>query len=159
MTEFREIAERPEIHVLNGPNLQRLGTREPDVYGTATYADLVETCERTGAEAGRRVVVRQSDDEATLVGWLHQAADAHADVVLNAGAFSHYSYAIRDAVALHPGVVIEVHLSNIAAREEFRHTSVLSAVVRGVVTGLGPEGYRAAIRALAGAPSSGGAAG
>lgn len=143
------MSESRQIHVLNGPNLQRLGTREPEVYGTATYAELVAACEATGTELGRTVVVRQTDDEATLIGWLHQAADAHADVVINAGAFSHYSLAIRDALALLDGRAIEVHLSNIAAREEFRHHSVLSAVVRGVITGLGVEGYRAAIRAVA----------
>jgi 3-dehydroquinate dehydratase-2 len=143
------MTEITEIHVLNGPNLGRLGSREPEVYGTGSYADLVAACVAAGREVGVEVVVRQSDDEATLIGWLHQAADAHAPVVLNAAALTHYSYALRDAVALHPDGVIEVHLSNIAAREEFRHVSVISPVVRGVITGLGVEGYRAAIRVLA----------
>ena len=131
------------ILVLNGPNLGRLGTREPDVYGTTTYAELVALCEATAPD----VEVRQTDDEAVMLGWLHEAADTGAKVVLNPGAWSHYSYALRDAVSL-VASVIEVHLSQTAAREEFRHHSVVSAVVRGTITGLGVEGYRAAIRAL-----------
>lgn len=136
------------VHVLNGPNLGRLGVREPDVYGTATHADLVSLCEETAAELGQEVLVRQTDDEATLVGWLHDAADAGAAVVINPAAFTHYSYAVRDAVAMVPGPVIEVHLSNIAAREEFRRTSVVSAVVRGVISGFGLDSYRLALHAI-----------
>jgi 3-dehydroquinate dehydratase-2 len=132
-----------KILVLNGPNLGRLGTRQTDVYGLTTYADLVKLCQEVEPEAD----VRQTDDEATMIGWLHEAADTGTPVVLNAGAWTHYSYAIRDAAVLAP-VVIEVHLSQIAAREEFRHTSVLSAVCRATITGLGVEGYRAALRAL-----------
>jgi len=141
------------VHVLNGPNLGRLGTREPDVYGTATYADLVALCEQTAAELDLEVVVRQTDDEATLIGWLHEAQDAGAAVVINPAAWSHYSYAIRDAVAMVTAPVIEVHLTNIAAREEFRRASVVSAVATGVISGLGLEAYRLAlngIRALTG---------
>ena len=132
-----------KILVLNGPNLGRLGTRETDVYGTTTYADLVALCKEVEPEAD----VRQTDDEATMIGWLHEAADTGTPVVLNAGAWTHYSYALRDAATLAP-VVVEVHLSQIAAREEFRHHSVISAVCKGSITGLGVEGYRAAIRAL-----------
>jgi len=132
-----------KILVLNGPNLGRLGTRQTDVYGLTTYADLVKLCQEVEPEAD----VRQTDDEATMIGWLHEAADTGTPVVLNAGAWTHYSYAIRDAAALAP-VVVEVHLSQIAAREEFRHTSVISAVSKATITGLGVEGYRAAIRAI-----------
>jgi 3-dehydroquinate dehydratase-2 len=132
-----------KILVLNGPNLGRLGTRQTDVYGLTTYDELVQICTEVEPEAD----VRQTDDEATMIGWLHEAADTGTPVVLNAGAWTHYSYAVRDAAALAPAV-IEVHLSQIAAREEFRHHSVVSAVTRGTITGLGVEGYRAAIRAL-----------
>lgn len=132
-----------KILVLNGPNLGRLGTRQPDVYGTTSYADLVKACQEVEPEAD----VRQTDDEATMIGWLHEAADSGTPVVLNAGAWTHYSYAVRDAAAL-VSTLVEVHLSQIAAREEFRHHSVVSAVARGTITGLGVEGYRAAIRAL-----------
>ena len=132
-----------KVLVLNGPNLGRLGTRTPEIYGTTTYAELVALCVQVEPEAD----VRQTDDEATMIGWLHEAADTGTPVVLNAGAWSHYSFALRDAAALAPAVV-EVHLSQTPAREEFRHSSVLSAVAVGTVTGLGVEGYRAALRYL-----------
>lgn len=131
------------VLILNGPNLGRLGTRTPEIYGTTTYAELVALCVEVEPEAD----VRQTDDEATMIGWLHEAADTGTPVVLNAGAWSHYSFALRDAAALAPAVV-EVHLSQTPAREEFRHSSVLSAVAVGTVTGLGVEGYRAALRYL-----------
>jgi 3-dehydroquinate dehydratase-2 len=141
------------IYVLNGPNLGRLGSREPLIYGAGTYDDLVAACRETGAEVGEEVDVRQTDDEATMIGWLHEAADRAIDVVLNAGAWTHYSYAIRDAASqVVDARVIEVHLSQIAAREEFRHHSVISAVAAGTITGLGVDGYLAAIRILAGKP-------
>ena len=138
------------VHVLNGPNLARLGMREPDVYGSVTYAELVGLCEQTAAKLGLDVVVRQTDDEATLIGWLHAAADAGAAVVINPAAFTHYSYAVRDAVAMVPGPVVEVHLTNIAAREEFRRISVVSPVVRGVISGFGIDSYRLALEAICG---------
>ena len=137
--------------MLNGPNLSRLGSREPDVYGTASFDDLVSLCTKTGGELGFEVDVRQTDDEAELVRWLHEAADAAVPVVLNPAAFTHYSYAVRDACALLTGRLVEVHLSNIHAREEFRHHSVVSAVATGVICGLGVEGYRLALRYLASA--------
>ncbi len=141
------------IYVLNGPNLGRLGRRDPLIYGTGTYDDLVSACRETAAEVGEQVDVRQTDDEATMIGWLHEAADGAIPVVLNAGAWTHYSYAIRDAASqIVDARVIEVHLSQIAAREEFRHHSVISAVAAGTITGLGVDGYRAAIRILAGQP-------
>ena len=113
------------VLVLNGPNLGRLGTREPEIYGTTSYKDIVSACEEFGTELGLSVQVRQTDDEAELIGWLHEAADAKSAVVLNPAAFTHYSYAIRDACALRTAPLVEVHLSNPAAREEFRHTSVI----------------------------------
>ncbi|MET8234740.1 type II 3-dehydroquinate dehydratase [Micromonospora sp. NPDC005298] len=137
------------VHVLNGPNLGRLGTREPAVYGSTSYADLVALCEETGRELGLDVTVRQTDAEHELLGWLHDAADEEAAVVLNPAAWSHYSYAVRDACAMLRGPLVEVHLSNIHAREEFRHHSVVSAVATGVICGLGIDGYRLALRHLA----------
>jgi 3-dehydroquinate dehydratase-2 len=137
------------VYVLNGPNLGRLGTRQTDVYGLTSYADLVAMCERVGKELGLDVVARQTDAEHQMIGWLHAAADEHAAVVLNPGAWSHYSYALRDACAMLNGPLVEVHLSNIHAREEFRHYSVVSAVASGVICGLGVDGYRLALEHLA----------
>lgn len=142
------------ILVLNGPNLGRLGRREPEIYGPATYADLVTACMDTAADLGVEVDVRQTDDEAELIGWLHEAADRGASVVLNGAALSHYSIALRDAAAMVTGPLIEVHLSQTAAREEFRHLSVISAVAVGTITGLGLDSYRLALRALATRPGS-----
>jgi 3-dehydroquinate dehydratase-2 len=137
------------VHVLNGPNLGRLGTRQPEVYGRTTYADLVALCEKAGSELGLDVVVRQTDAEHEMLAWLHAAADEQAPVVLNPGAWSHYSYAIRDACAMLRAPLVEVHISNIHAREGFRHHSVVSAVATGVIAGLGVDGYRLALRHLA----------
>ena len=136
------------VYVLNGPNLGRLGTRQVVIYGTTTYADLVALCERTGAEVGLDVVVRQTDAEHEMLAWLHAAADEEAPVVLNPGAWSHYNYAVRDACAMLRNRLIEVHISNIHTREEFRHHSVISAVAEGVIAGLGVDGYRLALLAL-----------
>jgi 3-dehydroquinate dehydratase-2 len=137
------------VYVLNGPNIGRLGTREPEVYGHTTYADLVAMCVKVGAELGLEVQVRQTDAEHELIGWLHEAADARAAVVLNPGAWSHYSYAVRDACSSLVGPLVEVHISNIHAREAFRHHSVVSAVATGVICGLGVDGYRLALEHLA----------
>ena len=137
------------VLVLNGPNLGRLGSREPHVYGSETYADLVRLCEETAAAVGLEVEVRQSDDEAVLIGWLHEAVDRGAAVVLNAGALTHYSIALRDAAAMLTAPLVEVHISNVHAREEFRHTSLISAVATGVIVGLGVDGYRLALEAIA----------
>jgi 3-dehydroquinate dehydratase-2 len=139
-------------YVLNGPNLGRLGTRQTDIYGLTSYADLVAMVERVGKELGLEVVARQTDAEHEMLAWLHQAADEGAAVVLNPGAWSHYSYALRDACALLTGPLVEVHLSNIHAREEFRHHSVVSAVAVGVICGLGVDGYRLALEHLARRP-------
>lgn len=138
------------VLVLNGPNLGRLGAREPEIYGSASYADLVAVCEKAGAEVGLDVEVRQTDDEAELVGWLHQAADEGLPVILNPAAFTHYSYALRDACAQLTAPLVEVHLTNPARREEFRHTSVVAGVATGTVAGFGLDSYRLALRAIAG---------
>jgi 3-dehydroquinate dehydratase-2 len=138
-----------KVLVLNGPNLARLGTREPEVYGSATHADLVTRCERTGTQLGVEVEVRQTDTEAEMLGWLHEAADAATPVVLNAGAWTHYSIALRDACAQLTAPLVEVHISNVHAREEFRHHSLISAVAAGVIIGLGVDGYLLALRWLA----------
>ena len=137
------------VLVLNGPNLGRLGSREPEVYGSATHADLAAACAATGAEVGLDVDVRQTDSESELVGWIHEAADASTPVVLNPAAFTHYSYALRDACAQLSAPLVEVHLSNPAAREEFRHTSVIGGVATGTIAGFGIDSYRLALRAIA----------
>ncbi|HWH27624.1 MAG TPA: type II 3-dehydroquinate dehydratase [Mycobacteriales bacterium] len=137
------------VMVLNGPNLGRLGTREPQVYGTTTHGELADVCRQTGADLGLTVDVRQTDDEATMLRWLHEATDAGVAVVLNPGAWSHYSYALRDACAALTAPLVEVHISQTHAREPFRHHSVVSAVATATITGLGVEGYRAALRFLA----------
>ncbi|GAA2497529.1 type II 3-dehydroquinate dehydratase [Winogradskya humida] len=141
-----------KVYVLNGPNLGRLGTRQPEVYGHTTYADLVALCEAAGKDLGLDVVVRQTDAEHEMLAWLHAAADEQAAVVLNPGAWSHYSYAVRDACAMLRDALVEVHISNIHTREEFRHHSVISAVATGVIAGLGVDGYRLALAHVAGRP-------
>ncbi len=140
----------PPVLVLNGPNLGRLGYREPDIYGHRNFDDLVAACRGWAAEAGLAVDVRQTDDEAEMVRWLHEAADAQAPVVLNPAAFTHYSYALHDACAQLRAPLIEVHISNPAAREEFRHTSVVSSVATGTIAGFGLDSDRLALLALAG---------
>jgi 3-dehydroquinate dehydratase-2 len=137
------------VLVLNGPNLGRLGSREPDVYGAQTFDDLSALCREAGRELGLSVEVRQTDDEAELVGWIHEAADSRTPVVLNPAAFTHYSYALRDAIAQRTAPLVEVHLSNPSAREEFRHTSVVAAVATGTIAGFGMRSYELALRAIA----------
>ncbi|MGB7979389.1 MAG: type II 3-dehydroquinate dehydratase [Candidatus Nanopelagicales bacterium] len=136
------------VLVLNGPNLGRLGTREPDIYGSTTFADLAQRVVAYGAQLGLDVDVRQTDSESELIGWLHQAADERIPVVLNPAAFTHYSYALRDAAALRTAPLVEVHLSNPHAREEFRHVSVISAVASGVIAGFGVDSYLLALDAI-----------
>jgi 3-dehydroquinate dehydratase II len=140
------------VEVLNGPNLGRLGSRQPEVYGVASYTDLVELCATEGRELGLAVRVRQTDAEHEMLAWLHAAADEAVPVVLNPGAWSHYSYAVRDACAMLRAPLVEVHISNIHTRERFRHHSVVSAVATGVICGLGVDGYRLALRHLARRP-------
>ena len=138
------------VLVLNGPNLGRLGRREPGVYGSATHDDLVAMIESEAAKLGLSVTVRQSDSEAQLISWVHDAADAGHPVVLNAGGLTHTSIALRDACAELRAALIEVHISNVYAREEFRQHSYLSGVATGVIVGLGVQGYLLALRYLAG---------
>ena len=135
------------VFVLNGPNLGRLGSREPDVYGSANLDDL-RVMLTDGAPEDVSVDVRQTDDEAELIHWLYEAVDTNTPVVLNPAAFTHYSYALRDAAALvtKAGIpLVEVHISNPHARETFRHTSVVSAVATGVIAGFGFDSYRLAL--------------
>ncbi len=139
------------ILVISGPNLSRLGSREPDIYGAEDYNALVSLVQKTANEFGVKVEVRQSNSESELISWLHLAADAKTDVVINPAAFTHYSYALRDAVAIatSSGVkVVEVHISNPHARETFRHNSVISGVSTGVIAGFGLNSYVLALKAL-----------
>ena len=139
---------RPVL-VLNGPNLGRLGKREPSVYGTATYADLSDLCRRAGKELGLEVDVRQTEYEGELVTWIHEACDHAVPVVLNAGALTHYSLALMDALKMRTAPLVEVHISNLAAREGFRHESVITAAASGIIAGFGFTGYVLALRAIA----------
>ncbi|MEU6950751.1 MULTISPECIES: type II 3-dehydroquinate dehydratase [unclassified Streptomyces] len=143
------MSERRHVLVLNGPNLGRLGSREPDIYGATSYKGLVESCKTLGEQLGFDVEVRETNDEGEMIRWLHDAADRSIPVVLNPGAFTHYSYGMRDAAAQRTAPLIEVHISNPYTREEFRHTSVVAAVATGTVAGFGIGSYRLALRALA----------
>lgn len=137
------------VLILNGPNLGRLGRREPDVYGSTSHDDLAAMIETEATALGLSAVVRQSDSEAQLIAWVHAAADAGDPVILNAGALTHTSIALRDACAELRAPLIEVHISNVYAREDFRHNSYLSGVATGVIVGLGLQGYLLALRYLA----------
>src|SRR6201993_1105839 len=137
------------VNIINGPNLGRLGQREPAVYGNTTHDQLVAIIEREAAALGLKAVVRQSDSEAQLLDWIHQAADAGESVILNAGGLTHTSVALRDACAELRAPLIEVHISNVHAREEFRRHSYISPVATGVIVGLGNQGYLLALRYLA----------
>jgi 3-dehydroquinate dehydratase-2 len=142
----------PLVYVLNGPNLSRLGSREPEIYGSQTLSNVAELVAREADSLGLEVDFRQTNDEAELIGWIHEALDRGADVVLNPAAFTHYSYAVRDACAMVTGSgsrLIEIHLSNPATREEFRHTSVIAGVATGTIAGFGSDSYLLALRALA----------
>ncbi len=140
------------VVILNGPNLARLGVREPDVYGSASYADLVAAGARWGSELGLEVEVLQTDNEAQMIGWLHAAVDAGTHVVINPAAFTHFSYAIRDAAAMVTKgnlLLVEVHISNPYAREAFRHMSVVGPIATGTIAGFGFDSYRLALSAIA----------
>lgn len=143
------------VWVLNGPNLNRLGSREPDVYGNVSYEQLVDLIVEEGQALDLEPDIRQTNDEAQLIEWLHDAADQSIPVIMNPAAFTHYSYAIRDACAMLTAPLIEVHLSNPVAREEFRHTSVVSGVATGSISGFGVDSYRLALRALVSVQSRG----
>jgi 3-dehydroquinate dehydratase-2 len=141
-----------KVLVLNGPNLGRLGSREPDIYGAVDYDGLVKITSSKGADLGIEIEVRQTDSESELIAWLHESVDNGYDVILNPAAFTHYSYAVRDAavqVTKSGKRLIEVHLSNPHTREEFRHTSVISGVATGVIAGFGVNSYTLALEALA----------
>ena len=134
------------IFILNGPNLNRLGKREPEIYGTTTLGEIESQCRE---EAGSvPVEFRQSNSEAQLIDWIHEAIDAGAGIVINPAAYSFTSMAILDALKMFPGPIIEVHITNIHRREEMYHHSYVSKVATAVIAGLGPGGYRAAVRAL-----------
>jgi 3-dehydroquinate dehydratase-2 len=140
-----------KVLVLNGPNLGRLGAREPEIYGSLDFAALVAQVTEVAAEMGLQADVRQSDSETDLVHWLHEAVDQKFDVIINPAAFTHYSYSLRDAAALVTSAgqkLIEVHISNPHAREQFRHTSVISGVATGVIAGLGLKSYLLALGAV-----------
>ena len=143
------MARAPKILVVNGPNLNMLGVREPAVYGRDRLADIEKLCRKAGRELGLAIDFQQSNHEGEIVGWLQEARGSCAGIVINAGAYTHTSVAILDALQLTELPVIEVHLSNIFRREEFRHHSYVSLAARAVICGLGPTGYRLALEALA----------
>jgi 3-dehydroquinate dehydratase-2 len=144
------VADSPTVWVLNGPNLNLLGEREPDTYGGDTLADIEKRCVKAAKQAGLRLVFRQTNHEGELVGWIQEARDSASGLAINAGAYTHTSVAVHDALRLLTIPIVEVHLSNIFAREEFRHHSYVSAVASGVICGFGGDSYLLAIQALAG---------
>lgn len=137
-----------KVLVINGPNLSRLDIRDSSIYGDMNYPQLVAHIKASAESNGLDADVRQSDDEATIISWLHEAADGNLPVIINPAAFTHYSYSIRDAAELVKAPLIEVHLSNPLSREEFRHTSVISGVANGTIGGFGPNSYSLALVAL-----------
>lgn len=136
------------ILIINGPNLSRLDIRDSSIYGNLSYQELVALITSHASKLGLAVDIRQSDDEAQIIKWLHEAADSNSPVIINPAAFTHYSYAIRDAAELVKAPLIEVHLSNPLSREEFRHTSVISGVADGTIAGFGPNSYLLALEAM-----------
>ena len=137
-----------KVLVLNGPNLGRLDLRDSAIYGDMNFEGLSKFVVSEGKKLGLECDVRQSDSEVQIINWLHEAAEKNIPVVINPAAFTHYSYAIRDAAEMVKAPLIEVHLSNPLAREEFRHTSVISGVANGTIGGFGPDSYRLALIAL-----------
>jgi 3-dehydroquinate dehydratase-2 len=137
-----------KILILNGPNLSRLDLREKNHYGDLNYQQLQEFITKSASELKMSVEIKQSDSESELIGWLHTAAENNQPVIINPAAFTHYSYAIRDAISMLKAPIIEVHLSNPMSREEFRHTSVVSGVVNGTIAGFGAQSYTLALRAM-----------
>ena len=137
-----------KIMILNGPNLARLDLRDKDIYGNLSYEDLRKFIVDKAIALGLEVDIRQSDSESEIVSWIHEAADNKMPMIINPAAFTHYSYAIRDAVSMLKAPAIEVHLSNPLSREEFRHTSVVSGVVQGTIAGFGVESYGLALVAM-----------
>jgi len=143
------LAIEPSVLILNGPNLNMLGTREPQIYGTETLDDVEAACQETAAGLGLAIDFRQSNHEGELVTWIQEARGEHDAILINAGAYSHTSVAILDALQAVSLPVFEVHLSNIFRREPFRHHSYVSTVARGVICGLGSHGYTLALQAIA----------
>ena len=141
--------DRPNILVLNGPNLNMLGQREPEIYGRDTLGDIEAACRKHGAALGMEIDFRQSNDEGELVSWIQASAKTHAGLLINAGAYSHTSIALLDALLTVGKPVIEVHLSNIFRREPFRHHSYVSRAANGVICGFGLKGYLLALDAMA----------
>jgi 3-dehydroquinate dehydratase-2 len=137
-----------KVLVINGPNLDMLGKREVNFYGSNTYEDLKLIISNYASNLGLEADIRQTNDEATMISWLHEAAESNLPVIINPAAFTHYSYAIRDAIVMVQAAKIEVHLSNPLSREEFRHTSVISGVVDGTISGFGVNSYRLALEAI-----------
>ena len=137
-----------KVLVINGPNLDMLGKREVNFYGSNSYEDLKLKISEYASDLGLEADIRQTNDEATMISWLHQAAESNLPVIINPAAFTHYSYAIRDAIVMVQAAKIEVHLSNPLSREEFRHTSVVSGVVDGTISGFGVNSYRLALEAI-----------
>lgn len=138
-----------KILILNGPNLDKLGTREPEIYGSLTISEIEELCNQRAKDLGLEIEFRQSNSETDLIEWLHQAASEKLPVIINPAAFTHYSVAIRDAAALLTTPLVEVHISNPIAREEFRHTSLISGLAKGTISGFGVNSYLLALEALA----------
>ena len=143
------MAGEPTILILNGPNLNLLGVREPQTYGRETLADIEEACLERAAQVGLAIEFRQSNHEGQLIDWIQEARETADGIVINAGALTHTSIAIHDALIAAELPVIEVHLSNIYRRESFRHHSFVSPVAKGVIAGLGPHGYELALEAMA----------
>lgn len=137
-----------KVMILNGPNLDQLGTREPELYGNLTLAGIENLCRESAAALDLEIDFRQTNDEATLIGWLHEAAKAELPVIMNPAAFTHYSVAVRDAAAMLSAPLIEVHISNPIAREEFRHTSLISGISKGTISGFGANSYLLALTAV-----------
>ena len=139
----------PVVYVLNGPNLNLLGKRQPDIYGRETFADVETDCRRLGAELGLDIVFRQSNREYELIDWIHEARENAKGIVINPAAFTHTSVAILDALNAFEGLVLEIHISNVHKREEFRHHSFVSGRADGVIAGFGTQGYGLCLRRMA----------
>jgi 3-dehydroquinate dehydratase-2 len=143
------MAEQRPILVLNGPNLNMLGTRQPEVYGSATLDDVIDLCKQTAAKHGFAVEHFQSNSEGAIIDRIHQARGQESAIVINPGGLTHTSVALRDALVIPEVPIVEVHISNVHAREEFRHHSFVSPIATAVIAGLGIHGYSAAIEFLA----------
>jgi len=148
MDRQSRVADKHKVLVLNGPNLNMLGVREPEIYGRDTLADIETACQKHAATLGLDVEFRQSNNEGELVTWIQEARQSKDAVIINAGAFTHTSVALFDALSIFEKPVIELHLSNIFAREAFRHHSYISPVANGIICGFGASGYELALDAV-----------